>query len=397
MDYRKLGNSGAVVSTLCLGTMTFGAESNEATSHKILDDYVAAGGNFIDTADVYSAGVSEEIIGRWLAAHPTEARQMVVATKGRFAMGPGPNDIGISRRHLTDALEDSLRRLGIDQIDLYQMHAWDALTPLEETLRFLDDAVSAGKISYYGFSNFLGWHITKAVHLAKAAGWAAPVTLQPQYNLLVRDIEHEIVPACLDAGIGLLPWSPLAGGWLAGKYQRNVLPTGASRLGENPERGMEAFKPRNAEERTWQIMDAVTTVAKSRAVSAAEVSLAWLVAQPAVTSVILGARTPQQLAENLKAASLNLTTRGTREAHHRERAGHLRLPLRQGRRCSASPQDRRRPLDRSATAFFALHQILRDLKRQRRNRPTPRSQTQCEWRKKTTRRRQFSFGFRARG
>lgn len=307
MDYRKLGNSGAVVSTLCLGTMTFGAESDEATSHKILDDYVAAGGNFIDTADVYSAGVSEEIIGRWLAAHHTEAKQMVVATKGRFPTGLGPNDIGISRRHLTHALDDSLARLGVDQIDLYQMHGWDALTPLEETLRFLDDAVSAGKIAYYGFSNFLGWHITKAVHLAKAAGWAAPVTLQPQYNLLVRDIELEIVPACLDAGIGLLPWSPLAGGWLAGKYQRDVTPTGASRLGENPERGMEAFKPRNAEERTWQIIDAVTAVAKSRGVSAAEVSLAWLAAQPAITSVILGARNPQQLAENLKAASLHLT------------------------------------------------------------------------------------------
>lgn len=307
MDYRKLGNSGAVVSTLCLGTMTFGAESDEATSHKILDGYAKAGGNFIDTADVYSAGVSEEIIGRWLAAHPTEAKQVVIATKGRFPMGLGPNDIGISRRHLTHALDDSLARLGVDQIDLYQMHAWDALTPLEETIRFLDDAVSAGKIAYYGFSNFLGWHITKAVHLAKAAGWAAPVTLQPQYNLLVRDIELEIVPACLDAGIGLLPWSPLAGGWLAGKYRRDVMPTGATRLGENPERGMEAFKPRNAEERTWQVIDAVTAVAKSRGVTAAEVALAWLAARPAVTSVILGARNPQQLAENLKAASLDLT------------------------------------------------------------------------------------------
>ena len=307
MDHRKLGSTGAVVSTLCLGTMTFGAEADEATAHKILDDYVAAGGNFIDTADVYSAGASEEIIGRWLAAHHTEAKQMVVATKGRFRMGPGPNDIGISRRHLTHALDDSLARLGVDQIDLYQMHAWDALTPLEETLRFLDDAVRAGKIAYYGFSNFLGWHITKAVHLAKAAGWAGPVTLQPQYNLLVRDIELEIVPACLDAGIGLLPWSPLAGGWLAGKYQRDVMPTGATRLGENPERGMEAFKPRNAEERTWQIIDAVTAVAKSRGVSAAEVSLAWVAAQPAVTSVILGARNPRQLAENLKAAALDLT------------------------------------------------------------------------------------------
>ncbi len=307
MKYRTLGNSGTAVSMLCLGTMTFGSEADEAASHAILDDYVAAGGNFIDTADVYSGSASEEIIGRWLAAHPTEAAQMVVATKGRFPTGTGPNDLGTSRRHLTRALDASLARLGVEQIDLYQMHAWDALTPLEETLRFLDDAVSAGKIGYYGFSNYLGWQITKAVHLAKAAGWAAPVTLQPQYNLLVRSIELEIVPACLDAGIGLLPWSPLAGGWLAGKYQRDMLPTGATRLGENPERGMEAYEARNAEERTWQIIGAVADVAKAKGVGAAEVSLAWLAAQPAVTSVILGARKPEQLAANLRAADLELT------------------------------------------------------------------------------------------
>ena len=307
MNYRTLGNSGAAVTSLCLGTMTFGSEADEATSHRILDAYVAAGGNFIDTANVYSQGVSEEIIGRWIAAHPAEASQMVVATKGRSPMGDGPNDLGNSRRNLTHALDASLARLQVEQIDLYQLHSWDALTPLEESLRFLDDAVSAGKIAYYGFSNFLGWHIAKAVQLAKAAHWAAPVTLQPQYNLLVRDIEHEIVPACLDANIGLLPWSPLAGGWLAGKYQRDVMPTGASRLGEDPERGMEAFAPRNAEERTWQIIGAVGDVAKARGVSPAEVSLAWLSAQPAVTSVILGARTTEQLAENLKAADLELT------------------------------------------------------------------------------------------
>jgi len=307
MQYRRMGHSGTAVSMLCIGTMTFGSEADEAASHAILDDFVAAGGNFIDTADVYSAGASEEIIGRWLASHSTEARQMVVATKGRFPMGPGPNDLGTSRRHLTDALDASLGRLGVERIDLYQMHAWDALTPLEETLRFLDDATRAGKILYYGFSNYLGSQITKAVHLARAAHWAAPVTLQPQYNLLVRSIEHEIVPACLDAGIGLLPWSPLAGGWLAGKYQRDVTPTGATRLGENPKRGMEAFDARNEDERTWRVLDAVNAVAKARGVTAAEVSLAWVAAQPAVTSVILGARTTDQLAENLKAATLELS------------------------------------------------------------------------------------------
>jgi aryl-alcohol dehydrogenase-like predicted oxidoreductase len=307
MDYRKLGNSGAVVSTLCLGAMTFGAEADEAASHAILDAYAAAGGNFIDTADVYSAGASEEIIGRWLKGNPDEARRMVVATKGRFPMGDGPNDLGLSRKHLSRGLDDSLRRLGVGQIDLYQMHAFDALTPVEETLRFLDDAISAGKISYYGFSNFLGWQITKAVHVARAHDFAPPATLQPQYNLLVRDIEHEIVPACLDAGIGLLPWSPLAGGWLAGKYQRDRAPTGATRLGENPERGMEAYGPRNAQERTWLVIDAVRAIAEAHGATPAQVALAWLAAQPAVTSVILGARNTDQLTDNLGAAQLALS------------------------------------------------------------------------------------------
>jgi aryl-alcohol dehydrogenase-like predicted oxidoreductase len=306
MEYRRLGNSGCIVTSLCLGTMTFGAEADEAASQAILDAYAAAGGNFIDTADVYSTGVSEEIVGRWLKAHPAEARRMVVATKGRFPMGPGPNDLGTSRRHLGEALDASLARLGIERIDLYQMHGWDALTPIEETLRFLDDATSAGKIAYYGFSNYLGWHVTKAVHVAKAAGYAPPVTLQPQYNLLVRDIEHEVVPACLDAGMGLLPWSPLGGGWLAGKYRRDQVPTGATRLGENPKRGMEAYEARNANERTWRIIDAVEAVATARGATMAEVALAWVRMQPAVTSVILGVRTSDQLAENLKAADLVL-------------------------------------------------------------------------------------------
>jgi aryl-alcohol dehydrogenase-like predicted oxidoreductase len=289
MQYRNLGNSGAVVSTYALGTMTFGAEADEETSGRILEAYVAGGGTFIDTADVYTSGVSEEIVGRWLKAHPAEADQLVVATKGRFPMGEGNNDVGTSRRHLTRALDDSLRRLGVDTIDLYQMHAWDAVTPLEETLRFLDDAVRAGKISYYGFSNYLGWQLTKAVGLAKALGYTPPVTLQPQYSLLVREIESEIVPASLDAGIGLLPWSPLAGGWLTGKYRRDETPTGATRLGEDPERGMEAFTPRNGQERTWAILDEV------------------LEAQPAVTSVILGARTVEQLEDNMASADLELT------------------------------------------------------------------------------------------
>ncbi len=306
MHYRRLGDSGCVVSEYTLGTMTFGAEADRETSHDILDAFVDAGGTFIDTADVYSRGESEQIIGAWLASRPSDAPEVVIATKGRFPMGDGPNELGNSRTHLRRALDASLTRLGVEHIDLYQLHAWDAITPLEESLRFLDDAITAGKIGHYGFSNFLGWQLTKAVHLARANGWVAPVTLQPQYSLLVRDIEHEIVPAALDAGMGLLPWSPLAGGWLSGKYERDVPPTGATRLGENPERGMEAWEARNGLSRTWAVIDAVADVAEARGVSSSQVALAWLGARPAVTSVILGARSVEQLRDNLAAVDLVL-------------------------------------------------------------------------------------------
>jgi aryl-alcohol dehydrogenase-like predicted oxidoreductase len=311
MEFRTLGNSGAVVSSYALGTMTFGAEATEEASHAILDSYAAAGGNFIDTADVYSAGVSEEIIGRWLAQRPKARDRMVLATKGRFPMGTAPNDVGTSRRRLTRALDSSLRRLGVEQIDLYQLHAWDPITPLEETLRFLDDSVRSGKIAYYGFSNFLGWQLTKAVHVARANGWNPPVTLQPQYSLLVREIEAEIVPASLDAGIGLLPWSPLGGGWLSGKYKRDEPPAGATRLGENPQRGMEAWQARNDNPRTWEVIDAVEDIAAGHGVSASQIALAWLADRPGVTSVILGARTTEQLADNLAAADVELTPEET--------------------------------------------------------------------------------------
>ena len=307
MRYRTLGNSGAVVSTYALGTMTFGAEADAATSHALLDAYVAAGGTFIDTADVYGQGRSEEIVGAWLAAHPVEREQIVLATKGRFPMGQGPNDLGTSRRHLTRALDESLRRLGTEHVDLYQLHAWDAVTPLDETLRFLDDAVRAGKIGYWGLSNFTGWQLTKAVHRAAALGFTPPVTLQPQYNLLVREIESEIVPAVLDAGMGMLPWSPLGGGWLSGKYRRDTDPTGATRLGEDPQRGMEAWLPRNELDRTWAIIDTVAAVAAETGATSAQVALAWLEAQPGVTAVILGARTVEQLTDNLGAASVHLS------------------------------------------------------------------------------------------
>jgi aryl-alcohol dehydrogenase (NADP+) len=288
--------------------MTFGNESDEETAHAQLDRFVERGGNFVDTADVYSSGASEEIIGSWLAR--SGARDdLVIATKGRFPMGDGPNDAGLTRTHLGRALEASLRRLGVEHVDLYQAHAWDPLTPLEETLGFFDDAVRAGKIRYAGVSNFVGWQLQKASMLASAA--APIVTLQPQYNLLVRDIEFELVDVCRGEGIGILPWSPLAGGWLTGKYTRDEAPTGATRLGEDPARGMEAYGPRAAQERTWLVIDAVRQVAEGRGVPMSQVALAWVAARPAVTSVILGARTLSQLDDNLAAGGLRLTTEET--------------------------------------------------------------------------------------
>lgn len=308
MEYRNLGSSGAVVSTLALGTMTFGAESAEDVAFAQLDRFVEAGGTLIDTADVYSAGVSEQIVGRWLAARPADIRdQVVIATKGRFPMGGGPNDVGLSRRHLDRALDASLRRLGVESVDLYQVHAWDPLTPVEETLRFLDDAVRQGRIHYVGLSNFTGWQLQKAVDIADFRGLSRPVTLQPQYNLLCREIEWEITPACRSEGLGLLPWSPLGGGWLTGKYTRDERPTGATRLGENPDRGVEGYDRRSRVERTWAVVDEVRAVAEEQDASMAQVALAWLLDRPAVTSVILGARTLEQLDDNLGSVDVRLT------------------------------------------------------------------------------------------
>lgn len=308
MEYRTLGNSGTAVSSLCLGTMTFGNETDEKGSFAQLDRFVAAGGNFIDTANVYTGGESESTIGRWLAARPNVREQVVIATKARFFHGGDRNDVGLSRTSLTRNLDASLRRLGVERIDLYQAHAWDALTPVEETWRFYDDAVRAGKISYVGVSNFVGWQLQKAVLTARHLGYPPIATLQPQYNLLQRSIELEAAEVCVNEGVGILPWSPLAGGWLTGKYQRDTVPTGATRLGENPERGMENYANRNAQERTWRVIDAVRQVAEGRGASMAQVALAWLADRPAVTSVILGARTVEQLDDNLGAAGLHLSS-----------------------------------------------------------------------------------------
>jgi aryl-alcohol dehydrogenase-like predicted oxidoreductase len=306
MDYRPLGSTGTLVTTLCLGTMTFGHETDEDDAHRQLDMYLEAGGNFIDTADVYNSGVAETMIGRWLTKSGRRD-DLVIATKVRFPMDDDdPNRAGLSRRWIRREVEASLARLQTDYIDLYQAHCWDPATPLEETLSAFDDLVRAGKIRYVGVSNFTGWQLQRAALLAEGNGWAPVVTLQPQYNLLAREIEWELVPLCLDEGIGILPWSPLGGGWLTGKYSRADRPTGATRLGEDPGRGLEAYDKRNSE-RTWSVIDAVQKIADDNGVSMAQVAISWVTNQPGVTSTILGARSVQQLQDNLGAAGLELS------------------------------------------------------------------------------------------
>jgi aryl-alcohol dehydrogenase-like predicted oxidoreductase len=312
MEYKLLGHSGCAVSALALGTLTFGNETSEADSFAQLDRFTAAGGTLIDTADVYADGRAEQIIGRWLASRADARDLVVIATKARFPTSDSPNGHGLSRRHLAAALDASLQRLGVETIDLYQLHGWDPLTPIEETLRFLDDAARAGKINYFGLSNFLGYQIQKYVDLAEGHGLIRPVTVQPQYNLLARAIEWEIVPACQAEGLGLLPWSPLASGWLTGKYRRDEAPDEGTRLSDEMDQGMRIWNDRGHLERTWQVIDAVRKVADGRGVSASQVAIAWVLARPAVSSVILGARTLAQLDGNLIAGDLELTDEETR-------------------------------------------------------------------------------------
>ncbi len=304
MERRPLGTSGLELSAFGLGTMTFGAEADEATSHAILDHFVEAGGTFIDTADVYSRGASEEIIGRWLGARGGTTG-LIVATKARFPMSDDPADRGAGRRHLERAVNASLSRLGVDVIDLYQVHAWDPDTPLEETLQTLDDLVAAGKIRFAGVSNYTGWQLQRAILTARYEGWAPIVSLQPKYSLLSRDIELELLPLCLEEAVGVLPWSPLAGGWLTGKYTPEERPTGATRLGENPSRGIEAYDLRNTD-RTWAILEVVRAVAGARNASMSQVALNWVRGRPGVSSVLLGARSVEQLTDNLAALTWEL-------------------------------------------------------------------------------------------
>jgi aryl-alcohol dehydrogenase-like predicted oxidoreductase len=303
MEYRRLGNTGLMVSELCLGCMTFGQEADEETSRQIVGRFLNAGGNFVDTADVYSDGVSEEITGRALEGVRDE---VVLATKVRFSMGEGPNDVGLSRKHIMQGCEDSLRRLGTNYIDLYQVHCWDAATPLEETLSALTDLVRSGKVRYVGVSNFTGWQLMKSLAVSEAGGFEKFVCLQPQYSLVERNIEREILPVCVDEGLGVIPWSPLGGGFLSGKYRRGEEPPEDSRIAGAVE-SMEEHWERRALDRNWTTLDVVGRISEVTGKSYAHTSLNWLLRQEAVTAPIIGARTFEQLEDNLGATGWELT------------------------------------------------------------------------------------------
>lgn len=298
MEYRFMGATGLRVSDLCLGAMTFGREATEEESHALLDHFVEAGGNFIDTADVYSQGISEEIVGRWLARQRRE--DLVIATKVRFPMGSGANDVGLSRKHILGGVQASLRRLDTEYIDLYQVHGWDGLTPLTETLSTLNGLVQSGKVRYLGVSNYSGWQLQRAVDLSREQGWEPFTCLQPQYNLLCRTPEWEMIPVCLNEGLGIIPWSPLRGGWLSGKYRRGMQePPAGTRVATAEEQGWgESWSAYN-NERTWRIIDELLAVAEETGKEPAQVAINWLLRQPGVTAPIIGARTMPQLQSNL--------------------------------------------------------------------------------------------------
>jgi aryl-alcohol dehydrogenase-like predicted oxidoreductase len=300
MEYRRLGSTGTRVSELCLGTMTFGNEADEATSRALIDRFVDAGGNFVDTADVYNDGASEEITGRALASRRDE---MVLATKVRFPTGPGPNDRGASRRHIRMGVEASLRRLGTEWIDLYQIHCWDASTPIEETVSTLDDLVHEGKIRYAGASNYTAWQLAKSLGLAALRGWEPFASLQPEYSLITRDIERELLPLCREEGLAVLPWSPLAGGVLTGKYREGEDFPKGTRGGDTEEPITFTYR---LHERAWGTVDAVRKVAEEADKTLSQVALNWVLHRPGVTAPIIGARDMTQLEENLGAVGWQL-------------------------------------------------------------------------------------------
>ncbi len=306
MEYRLLGKSGLLVSTFCLGTMIVGEQNGRGTDQRsaveIIHKFLDAGGNHIDTANVYADGRSEEIVG---AAIKDRRDRVLLATKVRHKVGRNLNDQGLSRYHMIRSVEASLRRLQTDVIDLLIAHAWDPLTPLEETLRAFDALVASGKIRYIGVSNFKAWQLMKAVALSDSHGWLKFISAQYQYSLVERNIEHEISEICVEEGLGLTPWGPLGGGFLSGKYHP----------GDKPQDGRLAMMPDETEEswirrsnpRNWAILKVVDDVARAHGAKHAQVALAWVLSQPAVCSVIIGARTLGQLDENLAAGQLSLS------------------------------------------------------------------------------------------
>lgn len=306
MNYRYLGATGLKVSELCLGTMTFGRETSEADSHAMLDRFVEAGGNFIDTADVYTRGASETIIGHWL--RNARRDDLVIATKVRFPMGDGPNEVGLGRKHILAGVDASLKRLQTDYIDLYQVHCWDPATPLLETLTTLDGLVRSGKVRYIGVSNFSGWQLQKALDMSHQLGLEPFVCLQPLYNLLDRSAEWELIPVCRNEGLGVIPWSPLRGGWLTGKYRRGMAqPPAGTRIERAAKEGWsEAWDVYN-NEHTWAVIDTLLAVAEECGKAPAQVALNWLGSRPGVTAPIIGARTMEQLESNLGAVGWTMS------------------------------------------------------------------------------------------
>ncbi|MGQ9907399.1 MAG: aldo/keto reductase [Candidatus Flexifilum sp.] len=307
MQYRNLGRTGLKVSALCLGTMTFGWSADEAESFRILDAAVEAGINFLDTADIYSywiagnrGGESETIIGRWLKGQ--DRRSIVLATKVRGPMWPGPNGSGLSRAHIIQACEDSLRRLGTDYIDLYQTHYPDDETPLDETLTALDDLVRAGKVRYIGCSNYPAWLLMKALWTSDRLGAARFDCIQPHYSLLHRaEFERELEAACLDQGVGVIPYSPLAAGFLTGKYTRE------NRQPETTRSESSLIQRLTADERAYDALDVVRAIAAEHGARPAQIALAWLLARPSITAPIVGARTVDQLQDAIGAEAIALT------------------------------------------------------------------------------------------
>jgi aryl-alcohol dehydrogenase-like predicted oxidoreductase len=306
MKYNHLGYTGIFTTDIALGTMTFGDPREKGTSpeesERIIHAYLDAGGNHIDTANVYNDGVSEEIVGKAIQGRRDS---LILATKVNFANTEDPNRKGLSRNNIIKSAEESLKRLQTDYIDLYYMHCWDPQTPIEESLRAFDDLVTSGKVRYIGVSNFKVWQLMKALGYSDAMGWSRFVAAQYQYSLVVRDIEYEFVELCEEEGMGIMPWGPLGGGFLTGKYKRDKKPE-SGRIATHPDHTEEAWKRRNTD-RNWAIMDAVREIAESHDVSPAEVAIAWTRQKTAVSSVIIGARTMPQLESNLKAAELNLS------------------------------------------------------------------------------------------